>query len=88
MVHHSKFAGVNIDDGKVDGIDICPVLYNEPGKKRECFFYYYTDSLEAVRFNNWKLLVAHLTRSKICGWSDKAPPLKRLSFSFSFIFLP
>lgn len=51
----AKFAGVNIDDGKVDGIDISPVLYNEPEKKRECFFYYYTDSLEAVRFNNWKL---------------------------------
>ena len=45
-------------DRIIDGIDIWPLLSGQAGAKgRETFFYYDTDSLQAVRSGKWKLVV-------------------------------
>ena len=46
-------------DRIIDGVDIGPVLMGEDGatSPRDCFFYYHTSKLDAVRRGPWKLFV-------------------------------
>lgn len=46
-------------DRRIDGHDIRPLLFGEPGAKSpyEAFFYYYLDQLQAVRSGPWKLFL-------------------------------
>jgi arylsulfatase A-like enzyme len=48
-------------DRRIDGHDIRPLLFCEPGAKTpyEAFYYYWTSNLEAVRSGDWKLRVAN-----------------------------
>jgi arylsulfatase A len=47
------------DDRMIDGRDILPLMLGEPDARspHEAFFYYYTNTLEAVRSGKWKLHV-------------------------------
>lgn len=54
----AKLAGTEAPrDRIVDGRDIRPLLFGEPGAKspHEAFFYYYLGQLQAVRSGKWKL---------------------------------
>ena len=54
----AALAGVELpDDRTIDGRDIRPLLFGEPGatSPHEAFFYYKLDSIEAVRSGPWKL---------------------------------
>ncbi len=46
-------------DRIIDGHDVRPLLFGEPGAKSpyEAFYYYYTDQLQAVRSGPWKLFL-------------------------------
>ncbi|MBI1309895.1 sulfatase-like hydrolase/transferase [bacterium] len=43
----------------IDGLDIRPLLFGEPGARtpHKAFYYYQTDQLQAVRSGDWKLFV-------------------------------
>ena len=55
----ARLAGAEApQDRVIDGIDLWPLLSGQAGAKgRETFFYYDTDSLQAVRSGKWKLVV-------------------------------
>lgn len=61
----SAITGAPLSDNKIDGVNILPLMQgNFNINPREVFYYYYRqNSLEAVRFNNWKLVFAHPGRS-------------------------
>ena len=49
---------------KIDGINILEILKGKDSKPRDHFFYYYgNNNLEAVRKDNWKLILPHASRS-------------------------
>ena len=49
---------------KIDGINILEILEGKDSKPRDHFFYYYgNNNLEAVRKDNWKLILPHTSRS-------------------------
>lgn len=49
---------------KIDGINILEILEGKDSKPRDHFFYYYgNNNLEAVRKDNWKLILPHASRS-------------------------
>ena len=49
---------------KIDGINIFEILEGKDSKPRDHFFYYYgNNNLEAVRKDNWKLILPHASRS-------------------------
>ena len=53
-----------LPDHKIDGINIIDILRGEDKKPRKKFLYYYgNNNLEAVRKDNWKLLLPHTSRS-------------------------
>ncbi len=54
-----------LPESKIDGINIFPLLINEPGANpRTDFVYYYNrNSLEAIRKGEWKLVFPHKSRS-------------------------
>jgi arylsulfatase A-like enzyme len=53
-------------DRIIDGIDIWPLLSGQAGAKgRETFFYYRTDSLQAVRSGKWKLVLIEQEGKKV-----------------------
>ena len=57
----AALAGANPPrDRVIDGRDIRPLLFGEPGAKtpHEAFYYYYRDQLQAVRAGQWKLHLA------------------------------
>ena len=54
----AKLAGTQAPtDRKIDGMDIGPLLFSQPGAKtpHEAFFYYRETELQAVRSGPWKL---------------------------------
>lgn len=61
----AAITGGKLPDHKIDGLDIRPLLFGEPGAKspREAFFYFSGRQLQAVRSGPWKLHVAHPYRS-------------------------
>jgi arylsulfatase A-like enzyme len=61
----ATFAKVPLPERRIDGVDISKLLFNEPGDSpRRTFYYYYnSNDLEAVRRDNWKLVLPHTYRS-------------------------
>lgn len=55
----------NLPDKKIDGVDLFPLIKGDITLKprREFYYYYRKNSLEAVRQDNWKLVFAHPSRS-------------------------
>ncbi|MES2419000.1 MAG: sulfatase [Bacteroidota bacterium] len=54
---------------KIDGVDFSTVLLGKTLKSPRAVFYYYYDenSLKAVRYKNWKLVLPHPTQSYAAG---------------------
>lgn len=54
-----------LPDHKIDGVNILSLMKNEPGADpRRIFYYYYgVNKLEAVRKDQWKLVLPHTGRS-------------------------
>jgi arylsulfatase A-like enzyme len=57
--------GATMPENKIDGINFMPLLLGKTAKgPREVFYYYYDkNSLKAVRYKNWKLVLPHTSRS-------------------------
>jgi len=58
----ARLAGADVPtDRIIDGKDIWPLLFGQPGAKspHEAFFYYWGERLEAVRNGKWKLHLGH-----------------------------
>lgn len=55
----------NLPKNKIDGIDMLPLIKGNINEAtRKSFYYYYRkNSLEAVRLDNWKLVLPHTGRS-------------------------
>tara|TARA_Y100000768_G_scaffold332524_1_gene272185 strand:- start:9 stop:986 length:978 start_codon:yes stop_codon:yes gene_type:complete len=54
----------NLPKHKIDGVNIMEILKGEKVNPRKEFYYYYKDNnLEAVRKDNWKLILPHTSRS-------------------------
>jgi arylsulfatase A-like enzyme len=55
----AALAGAPLPDSKIDGHDISPLLFNQPGAgspwDEDGFAYYFMDQLQAVRSGPWKL---------------------------------
>jgi len=69
----ARFTGTKIPEREIDGVDLGEVLEgNFNASPRKTFLYYYRrNSLEAVRRDNWKLVLEHPSRSYL----GKAPGL-------------
>lgn len=67
----ARFTGTKIPERKIDGVDLGEVVEgNFNASPRKTFLYYYRrNSLEAVRRDNWKLVLEHPSRSYL----GKAP---------------
>lgn len=61
----ADIAGCRLPEKKIDGVDILPLMKGEPGAnpRRELYYYYGNNRLEAVRKDNWKLVLPHGHRS-------------------------
>ena len=67
MPTFAKLAGTNAPaDRIIDGKDIWPLMAGNKNAKspHEAFYYYYRDSLQAVRSGKWKLHLARTTRPR------------------------
>lgn len=64
-----KLTGSPLPKQRIDGVDFSSVLLGKTTKSpREVFYYYYdTNSLKAVRYQNWKLVLPHSTQSYVAG---------------------
>jgi arylsulfatase A-like enzyme len=53
--------------GKIDGVDILPLLLNQQSAvpRDELAYYYRTNNLEAVRKGQWKLMLPHISQTYI-----------------------
>lgn len=59
-VSTAKLIGATLPATKLDGVDVRPLLFGEPGAKgREEFYFYSGEELHAVRQGDWKLHVPH-----------------------------
>jgi len=60
----ASLAGAKLPEAKIDGHDIRPLIFAEPGAKTpwKWFYYYWPDQLQAVRSGDWKLHVPHKHR--------------------------
>jgi arylsulfatase len=61
----ASITGAPLPDQRIDGVNILPLLKGEPeANPRDHFYYYYqTNSLEAVRKDHWKLVFPHEYRT-------------------------
>lgn len=61
----AEIVNVELPDKKIDGVNILSLMKGEPGAKpREIFYYYFHhNQLEAVRRDNWKLVLPHTHRT-------------------------
>jgi arylsulfatase len=62
----AKCIGAALPRLPIDGLDIGPLLRNEPGAKsphEALYFYYLTNELQAVRSGKWKLVLPHSYRT-------------------------
>ena len=56
--------GGKLPEHKIDGVNIFDILKGTEKEPRDHFYYYYgNNNLEAVRKDNWKLLLPHSSRS-------------------------
>lgn len=61
----TAITGGKLPDNKIDGVNILPLLKAENGAspRKEFYYYYRRNNLEAVRHDNWKLVLPHEGRS-------------------------
>lgn len=61
----TKLAGGKLPDHKIDGVNILPLMKGDSSANpRNTFYYYYgNNQLEAVRKNDWKLMLPHPGRT-------------------------
>jgi len=60
----SQIAGASLPKARIDGVNILSLLTSQPSvAPRSTFYYYYGKDLEAVRNNNWKLVLPHEYRT-------------------------
>ena len=62
----AALAGARLPDRPIDGKDIRPLLFGEPGARRPhdaLFFHYLNGQLQAMRSGRWKLLFPHTART-------------------------
>ncbi|HEX5552899.1 MAG TPA: sulfatase [Chitinophagaceae bacterium] len=61
----ADICGAPLPDRKIDGVNILPLLENEPGAhpRTDFVYYYFKNSLEAIRQGKWKLIFPHRSRS-------------------------
>lgn len=60
----ATIVGADLPNHKIDGVNILEVLQGKESEPRDHFFYYYgNNNLEAVRKDNWKLILPHSSRS-------------------------
>ncbi|MCP4642848.1 MAG: sulfatase [bacterium] len=61
----AAIAGAPLPDRTIDGKDIRPLMFGEPGARspHEAFFYHRAGQLEAVRAGKWKLHIPHKYRT-------------------------
>ncbi len=77
----AAITNAKLPDNKIDGVNILPLIKGDPeATPRKYFYYYYRkNSLEAVRRDNWKLVLPHEGRSYEGqlpgndGWPGKVP---------------
>ena len=77
----AEITKTSLPNKKIDGVSILPILQGDKNATpRKTFLYYYRkNSLEAVRIDNWKLVLAHPSRSYLNqlpgmnGYPGKAP---------------
>jgi arylsulfatase A len=57
----ARLTGAKLPAGKIDGKDITPLLFDEPGAKspHEAYYFYWNNELRAVRSGPWKLYFPH-----------------------------
>lgn len=60
-------------DRIIDGHDVLSVITGRAGAEnpRRTFFYYCYNHLQAVRHDNWKLVLPRPARPKWCSWSAR-----------------
>ena len=60
----AHITGGQLPDHKIDGVNIFDILRGTEKEPRDHFYYYYgNNNLEAVRKDNWKLVLPHSSRS-------------------------
>ena len=62
----ARLISAELPPGKIDGLNVWPLLAGEPGAKNphDAYFFYYEDNqLQAVRSGPWKLQVPHTYRT-------------------------
>ncbi len=74
----AKLIGAELPDHKIDGLDIWPLLSNQPEAKSPhdaLFIYYARNQLQSVRSGPWKLILPHKYRTLNgrTGKSDGTP---------------
>ncbi len=61
-----NYAGAKLPSGKIDGVNLAPILENQPDAKSPhdaLFFYYSNNELQAMRSGSWKLMFPHTART-------------------------
>ena len=61
----ASIAGASLPDEKIDGVDLSAILKGDEDAipRNKFYFYYHRNDLEAVRKDNWKLVLPHNYRS-------------------------
>jgi len=61
----AKICGSPLPALPIDGVDILPLLYNQPdaNPRNELLYYYGVNNLEAVRRGRWKLVLPHRSQT-------------------------
>ncbi len=61
----ARLAGAKLPEHKIDGKDIWPLMMREPNARspHEALYFYWGNSLEAVRSGRWKLHLPHAYRT-------------------------
>lgn len=69
-----QITGAALPQNKIDGVSFLPLLQGKTTQSpREVFYYYYDqNSLKAVRYQNWKLVLPHPSRSYALDVPGKA----------------
>jgi arylsulfatase len=80
----AHITGARLPSNKIDGVNILPLLLNDPNANpRDEFAYYYKrNDLEAIRKGRWKLVFPHSGRTYLKhlpgqdGWPSPTPEVK------------
>lgn len=80
----ATITGAKLPSNKIDGVNILPLLLNDPdaNPRDELAYYYKANDLEALRKGKWKLIFPHLARTYKNtppgrdGWPSPTPEVK------------